>query len=72
MYILVRKNKIHETGAESASSKTFTDYDAALAEFYQHLSNNAADQSVERFDITILNGDCIPCKTEHFARRYEQ
>lgn len=70
MYILVKKNKIHTTGAESASSKTYTEYDAALKDFYQNLSNNIADESVERFDICILNGDCIPCKTEHFSREY--
>lgn len=72
MYILVKKNKIHTTDAEAASSKTYTEYDAALKDFYMYLSNNVADESVERFDIAILNGDCIPCKTEHFARQYEQ
>ena len=72
MYILVRKNKIHATGAESATSKTYTEYDSALKDFYQILSNNVADESVDRLDITILNGDCIPCKTEHFARQYHE
>lgn len=70
MYILVKKNKIHSTAAESASSKTYADYDAALKDFYTNLSNNVADETVERFDICILNGDCIPCKTEHFKREY--
>lgn len=65
LYTLVKKAK---TEGEFATSKTFTDYDSALKEFYQLLSNNIADTSVKRFDITILNGDLIPCKTEHFIR----
>ena len=72
MFVLVRKNRIHTTGAESASSKTFAEYEPALTEFYQHLANNVADNSVERFDITILNGDLIPCKAEHFVREYPE
>lgn len=72
MFVLIKKNRIHTTGAESASSKNFTDYESALREFYQNLSNNVADASVERFDITILNGDLIPCKAEHFVREYPE
>ena len=72
MYVLVKKNLIHDTKAESANSKTYTEYDKALADFYSYLNANVADQSVERFDITILNGDLIPCKTEHFAREYAE
>ncbi|MCQ2317076.1 MAG: hypothetical protein MJZ85_10430 [Bacteroidales bacterium] len=70
MFVIVKKNCIHESGAESASSKTYTDYNIALRDFYSHLSANVADQSVERFDITILNDTLIPCKTEHYERNY--
>lgn len=71
MYTLVRKNKIHSTQAESSTSERFTDYEKALKAFYQYLSNNVADESVEQFDVTILDSDLIPCKTEHFKRKYE-
>ena len=70
MFIVVKKNRIHESGAESATSKTYTDYDIALRDFYSNLSANVADMTVERFDITILNDTLIPCKTEHFERKY--
>ena len=65
LYTLVRKTK---TEGEFAKSETFNNYDDALKAFYQYLANNIADASVKRFDITILNGDLIPCKTEHFSR----
>lgn len=71
MFVIVKKNRIHETGAESATSKTYTDYDVALRDFYSYLSANVADQSVERFDIVILNGTLVPCKTEHYERKYD-
>lgn len=69
LYTLVRKTV---TEGEFAKSETFTDYDKCLKAFYQYLSNNVADESVRRFDITILNGDLIPCKTEHFVREVEE
>lgn len=65
MYTLVRKTV---TEGSFAKSETFNDYDSALKQFYQYLANNIADNSVKRFDIVILNGDLIPCKTEHFTR----
>lgn len=71
MVVLVKKNRIRETGAESASSKTYSDYGKALTDFYSSLSANTADPTVERFDIVILNDALIPVKTEHFVRDYD-
>lgn len=68
LFTLVRKSRIHETGAEASTSERCSTYDEALKKFYQYLAANVADTSVERFDITILNGDLIPCKSEHFVR----
>lgn len=65
MYTLVRKTR---TEGEFAKSETFKSYEECLKKFYEYLSNNVADSSVVRFDIVILNGDLIPCKTEHFVR----
>ena len=65
LYTLVRKTV---TEGSFAKSETFNNYDDALKTFYQYLSNNIADTNVKRFDITILNWDLIPCKTEHFSR----
>lgn len=65
IYTLVRKTV---TEGAFAKSETFDSFDAALAKFYEYLHNNVADSNVKRFDITILNGDLIPCKTEHFVR----
>lgn len=70
MYILVKKNKIHDTGAESATSKNYATFEDAQADYWLYLHNNALDKSVERLDITILNSDLIPCKTDHFVREY--
>lgn len=68
IYTVVRKTK---TEGEFAKSETFSKYDDALKQFYQLLSNNIADESVKRFDITILSNDLIPLKTEHFVREQE-
>ena len=68
MYTLVRKTR---TEGEFAKSETFNNYDECLKKFYEYLSNNAADSTVVKFDITILNGDLIPCKTEHYTRVVE-
>lgn len=65
LYTLVRKTV---TEGAFAKSETFDSYDKALAKFYEYLHNNVADENVKRFDITILNNDLIPCKTEHFVR----
>lgn len=72
LFTLVRKNRIHETGAESSTSERCSTYDEALKKFYSYLSANVADTAVERFDITILNSDLVPCKTEHYTRDYEE
>lgn len=69
MYTLVRKTK---TEGEFAKSETFVNYEDCLKKFYEYLSNNVADTNVVKFDITILNGDLIPCKTEHFIREVVQ
>lgn len=69
MFTLVRKTK---TEGEFAKSETFTNYEDCLKKFYEYLSNNVADTSVKKFDITILNSDLIPCKTEHFVREVEE
>lgn len=71
MFILVKKNLIHETKAESFSAKQYNSMDDALKDFYMHLSNNIADSSVEKFEITILNESLAPCKTERYTRTYE-
>lgn len=68
---LVKKHIIHETQSESCSSVTFNSLDDALKSFYQYMSNYIADTTVEKFDITILNGGLIPVKTEHYERYYE-
>lgn len=65
IFTLVRKTV---TEGAFAKSETFNDFDSALKAFYQYLANNIADENVKRFDITILNSDLIPCKTEHFVR----
>lgn len=65
LYTLVRKTV---TEGAFAKSETFDSYDKALVKFYEYLHNNVADTNVKRFDITILNSDLIPCKTEHFVR----
>lgn len=69
IYTLVRKTV---TTGEFAKSETFNDFDSALKSFYQHLSNNIADTTVKRFDITILNDNLISCKTEHYSREVEE
>lgn len=68
LYTLVRKAK---TTGEFSKSEPFNDYDSALSKFFEYLHNNVDDTSVKKFDITILNGDLIPCKTEHFVREEE-
>ena len=65
LYTLVRKTR---TEGEFSKAESFNDYDAALKAFYQYLSNNVADNTVNEFDITILNGSLLPCKYEHFER----
>lgn len=72
MFILVKKNRIHATGAESATSKTYSGIDSALRDFYLNLTNNVADESVESFDIVLLNDSLVPFKTEHFSRTYDE
>lgn len=68
MFTLVKKTK---TTGEFSKSETFNSYDDCLKKFYEYLSNNVADSSVNKFDITILNGDLIPVKTEHYIREVE-
>lgn len=72
LFTLVRKNRIHETGAESSTSERCATYDEALKKFYQYLAANVADTSVERLDITILNSALVPCKVEHYSRTYDE
>lgn len=72
MIILVKKHKIHESGAESQTSENYTDLDAALKKFYQYSSNYIADTTIERFDITLLDTNLVPIKTEHYARVYPE
>ena len=71
MLTLVRKHKIHASGAEACTSSTYETLDNALKSFYQYMSNYIADTTVEKFDITILNGELNPIKTEHYERYYE-
>lgn len=66
LYTLVRKTKTD--GGEFSKSETFSSLADAIPKFFLYLSNNSDDKTVKRFDITILNGDLIPCKTEHFIR----
>lgn len=65
MYVLVKKNKIRETGAESESSKGYKELNAALIDYYKYLNANAADETVERFDIVILDDTLHAVKFDH-------
>lgn len=69
MFVLVKH--VVTTG-EFATSKTFTDYNKALEEFYEILKNNIADVTVKRVDVVILNDSLVPCKSEHYSREVEQ
>lgn len=61
--------KHHFTTAQAkATTESFDTMDKALVKFYQYMSNYAADGSVIRADVVLLNENLIPCKTEHFAR----
>ena len=65
--------KHHTTTAQSkAVTESFDNMEKALVKFYQYLSNYAADETVIRADVVLLNDSLIPCKTEHFMRDIPQ
>ena len=62
--------KHHSTNAGTAKAvtETFDTMDKALVKYHQYLSNYAADDTVIRADVVLLNDSLIPCKTEHYSR----
>lgn len=67
MITLVKHHTV-EGGTAKATTESFDTMDKALVKFHQYLSNYAADESVIRADVVLLNDSLIPCKTEHFVR----
>lgn len=66
--ITLVKHHSTEAGTAKATTETFDTMDKALVKFHQYLSNYAADETVVRADVVLLNDSLIPCKSEHFAR----
>ena len=61
--------KHHTTTAQTkAVTESFENMEKALVKFYQYLSNYAADETVIRADVVLLNDSLIPCKSEHYVR----
>lgn len=62
--------KHHSVGGSTSktTAESFDTMEKALVKFYQYLSNYAADESVIRADVVLLNESLVPCKTEHFVR----
>ena len=67
MITLVKHHSVGESTSK-AVTESFETMEKALVKFYQYLSNYAADESVIRADVVLLNDNLIPCKTEHFVR----
>lgn len=66
--ITLVKHHITEAGESRATTESHDDMNRATKAFYQYLSNYAADTTVIRADVVLLNGSLIPCKQEHFVR----
>lgn len=66
--ITLVKHHSTEGGTAKATTESFDTMDRALVKFHQYLSNYAADESVIRADVVLLNDSLIPCKQEHYVR----
>lgn len=66
--ITLVKHHTTNAGTAKAVTETFDTMDKALVKFHQYLSNYAADETVVRADVVLLNDSLIPCKAEHYAR----
>jgi len=70
MITLVKHHTV-AAGTSNAVTESFENMDKALVKFHQYLSNYAADTSVLRADVVLLNDSLIPCKSEHYAREIQ-
>ena len=66
--ITLVKHHATNAGTAKAVTETFDTMDKALVKYHQYLSNYAADDTVIRADVVLLNDSLIPCKTEHYIR----
>lgn len=70
MITLIKHHAV-EAVTSNAVTESFETMDKALVKYYQYLSNYAADTSVLRADVVLLNESLIPCKSEHYQREIE-
>lgn len=66
--ITLVKHHTTNSGTAKAVAEPFDTMDKALVKFHQYLSNYAADETVLRADVVLLNDSLIPCKSEHYVR----
>lgn len=70
--ITLVKHHITAAGVSPAAKEDFPNIDKALVKFFEYLKNYAADESVIRADVVLLNDNLVPCKTEHYIREIPQ
>lgn len=66
--ITLVKHHVTAAGTSPAAKEDFPDIDSALVKYHKYLSDYAADKTVLRADVVLLNDSLIPCEQKHYAR----